>query len=189
MANLNLKKQSSYNPFFITEGNVFYNELKNIIIFNNGGIIAQTNRGWFDSGNNYFKELQFDFDVKNKRKEDFTKKQSYIIKNTLYIHIDLLHNVSLQKHVKKYSTKTETVYRDIMTFEADGAKRVYDRTVKDFVCSKGTHNINIEYNFKFEKTDFGARIQMLADKAKEHGLKYTSYDFERLSEFFNIEVK
>lgn len=189
MKTLNLKKQSNYNPFFISENNVLYNEIENIIIYNNEGILAQTNRGWFSSSNNYFEELNFTFELKNKRKEDFTKKQCYIVKNKLYIHIDLLKNISIQKHVKNYTTNTENVFRDIMSFETNGKKYVFNKDTKKYILQEGIQTITIEYNFKFEKTEFGEKMQMLAEKAKEHGLKFSSYDFERLSEIFDINVK
>lgn len=190
MANLNLKKQTSwYNPFFVAEGIVLRTEVKNIFIFNSEGVLAETKKGWFCEGNNNFKEPSFDFEVINKRKEDFTKKQCYMIKQNLYIHVDLLQNVSIQKHVFKFATDMEKAFCDIITFDAAGTKYVYNGEKKEYELKDGTHQGKIECNFSFEKTDFGARMQMLANKAKENGLNYSAYDFEKLSKFFDINVK
>lgn len=83
MKKFNLIRSSKIlNPFtVITEkGQAF--ELDNIIIYNENGILIETDRGWFGLGNNEVEEgLKIFPEIKRKIKIDFTKKENYVIKS------------------------------------------------------------------------------------------------------------
>lgn len=83
MKNLNLVRTSRmWNPLTaITEkGQAF--ELDNIIIYSENGVLIETDRGWFGSGNNEIEEgVKIFPEIKRKLKIDFTKKENYVIKS------------------------------------------------------------------------------------------------------------
>lgn len=70
------------NPFH-TKVNGKTKKVKNIIIYDNNGIVLEVGRGWFDNRNEYSTlELPTDSDeVKLRRKEDFSRNEVFAVKS------------------------------------------------------------------------------------------------------------
>lgn len=116
--------------------------LNSFVFYNKDGIMFKTNKGWLD---NDF-EPNFNFEIVKKLKENFTKKEAYVLKSKelslsdssydLYIHEDL---VGLKK--PEYRIVRNTVYAkynsDIEDFNFD----IYVKSLED-----NLYNIRREIN-------------------------------------------
>lgn len=80
MKNL-VKECSWYNPFIAITNNGDRYELDNIIIYYEGGILIETNKGWFSHSNNNIDELEILPEIKKKNKINLNNKENFIVKS------------------------------------------------------------------------------------------------------------
>ena len=117
------RTSSCYKPLSLEVGGKGY-VLNSFVFYNKDGIIFKTNKGWLD---NEF-EPNFEFEVVKKLKENFTKKEAYILKSKeyslsgvsydLYIHEDL---VGLKEPIYRIASNMvfATYNSDIENFKFD----------------------------------------------------------------------
>lgn len=74
------QKELWYSPLFVNDV-----ELENILFYNSiDGVIFQTNRGWFDCGNNSIGTITLFGECHNRRKINLSKMKYSFTKGTLY---------------------------------------------------------------------------------------------------------
>ena len=75
-----IKSADWYNPYYAMIGGVGY-EISNIIIYNdNGEMLVETGRGWFDESNNYLGNCYIG-EIVRKNKISFTQNINFIVKD------------------------------------------------------------------------------------------------------------
>ena len=125
------QKSRYYKPLSLEVKGKEYT-LNSFVFYNKDGIILKTNHGWLENG----LEPNFEFEVVKKLKENFTKKEAYILKSKdfslsdvyyeLYIHEDL---VGLKKPIYKISSNMvfATYDSNIDNFKFD----IYIKSLED----------------------------------------------------------
>ncbi len=116
----NLITQSYWNPFTAIATNGKGYELDNIVIYTEGGILAESGCGWFKeqyNNNNSFKEGATIEDIHLRKAVDFSKKENFIVKDndrtyeTRYILYIYYKNVNFKAiELKKGSFWIEGIY-------------------------------------------------------------------------------
>lgn len=119
MKEKNLICESWYNPFFAIATNKKTYELNDIIIYDELGSIVESGHGWFNelhNNNNTFKDGATIDAIHLRKKEDFTRKENFIVFDTeywqknrykLYIYYK---NVNFQVERITYNNFIECVY-------------------------------------------------------------------------------
>lgn len=87
------QKELWYSPLFVNDV-----ELENILFYNSiDGVIFQTNRGWFDCGNNSIGTITLFGECHNRRKINLSKNEIFLYKKELYIPMELLKILKVKK--------------------------------------------------------------------------------------------
>lgn len=173
-------------------------QINNILFYRDGKVVAKTD--WFDS-NNYYKWIEFDFDIKNAKKINLERTDAYLIRHDkcsgviraydLYIHADL---VNLQ-FVKSNTFKTwdYTRVNDVFTVCLHGSKRIPTKVGDDvkWIPKEDDYVQQFECNYTFEDTPEKKQCKEIADSFNEitHGNKFSYYDIERILEHYSITKK
>lgn len=178
------------NPFFIQGEKVL---LDNIIVFNNGNVITEFNKGWFDAPHqNMFKEIDLKTDIKKRRKINLNNKEIFFVKpNILYINQDFLKNFKIEENVKIEENDLGIVYGNRISFEVFGTFRKYinenGKAVLNYITD--WKNINLTKYIKTEQTEKGKYINKLIEKAKEKNIDISFFKMNQLIEIFDIKIK
>lgn len=69
-----IRRGTFYNPFFIGEF-----ELKDIVFYNEGGVVLRTNRGWLSQGNNDMEQYHVEGELIVKRRVNCTINKPYLL--------------------------------------------------------------------------------------------------------------
>lgn len=137
-----------------------YFGLSDIIFYNEAGIIVNVGRGYFDDDND--SDFTFSGTVIKKIKEDFSKKQNYVIKDKsfesiwdnnyiLYIYVD---NVELKyKGVKKQYNSVYKIY-EVNGFTIEKHIKMLNDKIYEYKNIIETEIKKIEiYNLPLEETE------------------------------------
>lgn len=173
-----------YKPLYVEVNGKPY-VLNSFVFYNKDGIIFKTNYGWLDNG----LEPNFDFEVVKKIKENFTKKEAYILKSKefslsdvsydLYIHEDL---IGLKN--PEYSIVRNTVYAKYTSDIEDFTFDIYMKSLEDDL-----YNIRKEINKLGEKLEHYrissellestiSKLVELKEKLREEEEKLKNYTIE-----------
>lgn len=78
-----VKRGTFYNPFFIGEF-----ELKDIVFYNEGGVVLKTHRGWLSHGNNDMERYHVEGELIVKRRVNYTINKPYLLQVKREHHLD-----------------------------------------------------------------------------------------------------
>ena len=199
----NLIQQKYWNPYTVKtiKGN-FY-ELSNIIIYNENGILFETNCGWFDRGNNNFGSCFVGDIVGIKRNINFSKKENFLTKDNLctydtryilYIYYKNVNYIAKGLTLDNYWLNINATIFDNYHIENTIGER--EHFVKKLQYSKelsenleAIDNYNFNYHFeetlkRFKKLE---KIGKQIEKAKEQAKEFTVEDWQML--LFNYETE
>ena len=95
------QKELWYSPLFVNDV-----ELENILFYNSiDGVIFQTNRGWFDCGNNSIGTITLFGECHNRRKINLSKNEIFLYKKELYIPTEYIKDFKSKEMTKEIGTK------------------------------------------------------------------------------------
>lgn len=178
MTNSILEVQTCYNPFFI-DGR----EVHSIILYNDKGIVFKTRSGWFGNNNNFRGGLEIPEAI-SKRKIDLSLKKCFYVPVPpedwkprgkyvdLYLYIDgeNIKFISENRHAENM-TDCEIWHYVNLDFE------IFGHVIQDY------------YIEKFEKTDFGQKVESTAEELKKAGIKIDSWDLKELLRKYDLVKK
>lgn len=153
------QKELWYSSLFVNDV-----ELENILFYNSiDGVIFQTNRGWFDCGNNSIGTITLFGECHNRRKINLSKNEIFLYKKELYIPMEYIKDFKSKEMTKEIGTKIYIF--DNVSFVIDN-KRIVIKT-----------------NYRFKSNRKGELYKKLNEFLKKKNFHRDFFDSD-LDEFF-----
>ena len=183
-----------YNPFFFE-----WRYVDGFYFFQNGKIVASSK--WFGS-NNYYRWIEFPFDIKLKRKRDLNSKDAFYMTNSdnssgdlrwdIYIPVELLEGFEKKENVKGWANDNLQNWHDTFSFLVKGEKRHLQKNDLgeiERVYSVDTWRVGDSCNYRFEKTEFGKLVDKTNEELEEKGITIDRNNLEKLLKAYQLKKK
>lgn len=142
--------------------------LCNILFYDENGVIAQTNSGYFDND----EELEFNGEVIRKVKEDFSKKQNFVIK-------DKGNNSIWENYYKLY------IYIGNVDFKYMGVRKQFDSVYKIYTVN----GIEVKKHIRYLKDRFWELRTSIEEEKKKIEDYKLPLEKETMKEICNNLIK
>lgn len=168
-----IKPAPYLNPYLVNG-----KQLANIIFYNEGGVVLDTDSSWFRDYNlGDIKKVFLEVDeVKNRRKVNFSRNEVFLVGHVLYIPAELVNLTWIEE--KEYDRGANNVYYDVFKFNVWSETRlasINEITIHKYVGSR--------------QTDFGAKVEQVKKQLEEDKINIESYYLEKLLEKYDLVKK
>jgi hypothetical protein len=173
-----------YNPYYVDD-----REVNKIIFYKDGKELVSTK--WFDSGNNIYPTIYFDFEIKRKNKVDMSTKQAFYVKAKKdWYDKESVYDLYIPAEFVGLEELGEKVFIETDTYTS------YCNHFRVHIFADGLHDNECEFEINFHsnvtrtvKSDFGTKVATLEAEFKEKNINVTSYHIEQILKYYDITPK
>lgn len=173
---------------YYTIGNA---KVRNIIFYNDNGIIAETNQGWIENNGQDIKKIEVE-NLANRNKVVLTRKENFVVK-TSETDYDGRKYLNIYLYVDGENITIEQTQKCHHIIETDYSLSYQHSDFCSYAGKIGDVNFNFEVLRKCENIDHEEKenaVKLFEELKNNHGIyRMDLYDFLKLYNVCNIKIR